>query len=465
MKNADLSRLADSVIVLCKNSLCAELPPLYRAVSNFPHIETDEEDVYTDGNCFYYSPKYILNLFESDKNAVNRLILHSLFHCLFLHIYKSDFKQRDLWDLSCDICVEKVTDSCRLACTDDKNNAVRKSILAELSGEIKNFTAENVYNRLSRFPLSEERFLFYKSFFSADRHYGGYDFSTENSEDFEEVEARSIYKFADNRAGIYQNVKKDSKSDSADFQSEDADPEKRWREIAKKIIRDVETSPSVCGVSKGFDVSLLQSVTRDKHDYSAFLKKFVQTNEQLEINDDEFDYIYYTYGLGFYGNIPLIEPLEYSENAKIRRLVIGIDTSGSVYGDPVKKFIEKTYSILKSTDFFGGSFEIHIIQCDCEIQSVDIIRSQDELEKFTDSLTLRGFGGTDFRPVFHYAENLLQSEKSKTFNGVIYFTDGDGIFPEKPPKFKTAFLIHDNGFDKKKMPSWAIPLYIETDKL
>lgn len=466
MKNAELSRLADALIVSCKNRLCSELPPLYRAISNFPHKETDGEDIFTDGNFLYYSPKRIAAEFDANPNTVCRLILHSLFHCLFLHIYKSDFKKSDLWNLSCDICVEKVIIDCNISCTDGENSDVKRSLLSELSDNIKNFTAENIYHHLLRFPLSEERFSFYKSVFFADRHHGVFNFANlADSEDSEEVEARSIYKFADNRTGDYQSGEKDTESADADFQAENEEPEERWREIAKKVIRDVETSPSVCGVTKGFDTVLLKSVTRDRHDYSAFLKKFIQTNERLEINDDEFDYIYYTYGLNLYGNVPLIEPLEYSENTKINRLVIAIDTSGSVYGDAVKKLMEKTYAILKSTDYFSREFEIHILQCDCEIQHIDIIRSRDALEKFADSLTLHGFGGTDFRPVFSYAENILQSANGKNFNGVIYFTDGDGIYPEKPPRFKSVFLINDNGFDKEKLPPWATPLYLETDNI
>ena len=194
------------------------------------------------------------------------------------------------------------------------------------------------------------------------------------------------------------------------------------------------------------------------------MKKFIQTNEQLEINDDEFDYIYYTYGLNLYGNVPLIEPLEYSESTKINRLIIAIDTSGSVYGNLVEGFVNKTYSLLKSTDFFHKECEIHLLECDCKIQSVNVFHSQDELENYLSHITLNGFGGTDFRPVFDYADKLFRKDKNKAFNGVIYFTDGDGIYPTRMPQYKNAFIITDNGFDKNKLPSWAMPIYVNPDE-
>ena len=67
----------------------------------------------------------------------------------------------------------------------------------------------------------------------------------------------------------------------------------------------------------------------------------------MRINDDEYDYIFYTYGLRQYKNMPLIEPLEYKEVKRIREFVIAIDTSGSTSGELVQRFMQKTYNILK----------------------------------------------------------------------------------------------------------------------
>lgn len=464
-QNERLSELAESVINSSKNTLSGELRPLFRGVRNFPHKETEEETVFTDGNFFYYSPKIILTKFKEQNTSVNRLFLHSLFHCIFLHLFKTDFKNRELWDLACDICVEKTINECNLNCTLSEKIIEQRHVINKLSLHIKNFTAENIYFFLCQCTLGAEEIIYYKSVFADDNHdiwykSKGFGKAVEDDEMIE-VEARSIYKYADNRTGDYQEGKK--QTDNATATSEKETTEEIWREITKRIIRDADTSPSVFGTSGGFDTLMLKSVTRDKYDYSEFLKKFIQINEQLEINDDEFDYIYYTYGLDLYGNVPLIEPLEYSENTKLQRLIIAIDTSGSVYGEVVKKFIEKTYSILRTTDFFKKDCEIHIIQCDSEIQSVNIIHSQKELEEYINNITLKGFGGTDFRPVFDYTENILKTDKNKTFNGVIYFTDGDGIYPKTSPQYKNVFVIHDNGFDKAKMPLWATPIYMDID--
>ena len=90
----------------------------------------------------------------------------------------------------------------------------------------------------------------------------------------------------------------------------------------------------------------LRKVTREKHDYRAFLRKFARMGEQIRVNDDEFDYVFYTYGLELYGNLPLVEPVEFAEEKRIRDFVIAIDTSASTKDGLVRQFIERTYSIL-----------------------------------------------------------------------------------------------------------------------
>ena len=144
----------------------------------------------------------------------------------------------------------------------------------------------------------------------------------------------------------------------------------------------------------------LREVNREKYDYTAFLKKFAVRGEAMRINDEEFDYVYYTYGLKLYKKMPLVEPLEYKEVKRIREFVIAIDTSGSVAGEQVQTFLQKTYNILKSTESFFSKINVHILQCDATIQEDAKITSQDEFDEYLKGMKLRGLGGTDFRPVF-----------------------------------------------------------------
>lgn len=155
----------------------------------------------------------------------------------------------------------------------------------------------------------------------------------------------------------------------------------------------------------------LEPVTFEECDYTDFLRRFGAQNEVLQLSEDEFDLIYYTYGLRTYGNVPLVEPLEYRDDKRIREFVIAIDTSGSVQGDIVQSFLQRTCDVLRQSGSFTERVEIYLIQCDAEVQSVERLTSLDQLHELIPRLKLRGFGGTDFRPVFAYVDRLLE-EKS-----------------------------------------------------
>ena len=177
-----------------------------------------------------------------------------------------------------------------------------------------------------------------------------------------------------------------------------------WKQISERVQVDIETASRKWGDQKGGLHQGLNQVNREKFNYASFLQRFSVLGEELQINDEEFDLIFYTYGLALYKNMPLIEPLEYKDVKRIKEFIIAIDTSGSVQGKTVQTFVQKTYNIFKQTENFFSRINIHIIQCDAEVQEDHKITNPEEFEKYIQAMTLRGFGGTDFRPVFTYVD-------------------------------------------------------------
>lgn len=238
-----------------------------------------------------------------------------------------------------------------------------------------------------------------------------------------------------------------------------------WKKIAARMQVDLETFGKQQGNIPGAMLQNLSELNRERYDYTAFLKKFAVLGEAMRINDDEYDYIFYTYGLKRYGNMPLIEPLEYKEVKRIREFVIAIDTSGSTSGELVQKFVQKTYNILKSTESFFTKINLHIIQCDAQIQEDAKITSQEEFDAYLREMKIRGLGGTDFRPVFQYVEQLRRAKEFRNLRGLIYFTDGYGIFPERKPDYDTAFVFLREDYENPDVPAWAIRLVLEKDEI
>lgn len=162
--------------------------------------------------------------------------------------------------------------------------------------------------------------------------------------------------------------------------------------------------------------------------------------------------------------MPLIEPLESKEIFRVEDFVIAIDTSMSCSGELVRHFLEETYGILSETESFFRKVNIHIIQCDEQIHSDGVIRNLGQMKDYLENFMVRGKGGTDFRPVFEYVDSLCAQGAFTKLKGLLYFTDGKGIYPVKAPVYDTAFIFIgdplDSGYEDVQVPSWAIKLVL-----
>lgn len=251
-----------------------------------------------------------------------------------------------------------------------------------------------------------------------------------------------------------------------DRQDETRQDERDWEEIAKQIEMSLETFAREWGEEAGSLLANLAFANRRRYDYDDFLRRFMAVSERMRINMDEFDYVYYTFGLDTYGNMPLIEPLEYKETQVIRDFVIAVDTSESVRGDLVKSFVEHTFAMLKSSEDSLREVDVHVIQCDSRVQSDLRIRDAADVDRMMEGFQVRGFGGTDFRPVFDYVEMLRRRGELADLKGLIYFTDGLGQFPEKTPGYDVAFVfVEDEGRDTAPAPPWAMKLVLTSDEV
>ncbi len=245
---------------------------------------------------------------------------------------------------------------------------------------------------------------------------------------------------------------------------EDSREEREWEEISKHIEMNLETFSREWGDEAQSLISSLSISNRRTYDYSDFLRKFATLSEDMRINDDEYDYIFYTYGLKLYGNMPLIEPLEYMETERVRDFVIAIDTSESVSGDLCKRFVEHTFDILMQSQEFGSEVNVHIIQCDAKIQADTKITNTEEMKEYLEKFYVRGFGGTDFRPVFDYISDLQNRGELEDLQGLLYFTDGLGTFPEAMPPYDVAFVFLDTGdAHMPSVPPWAMKVVIDEE--
>src|SRR5699024_1670733 len=119
----------------------------------------------------------------------------------------------------------------------------------------------------------------------------------------------------------------------------------KWEEIRSLTGQKKQQKKKRAGTHRGSDEEEVEVRFRRKYDYRKFLKRFTVPREEVELDTESFDYIFYNLGMERYGNTPLIEPLEYKEVNRLEELVIAIDTSSSCSAERVQGFLGETYGI------------------------------------------------------------------------------------------------------------------------
>ncbi|MEA3499359.1 MAG: VWA-like domain-containing protein [Campylobacterota bacterium] len=116
-------------------------------------------------------------------------------------------------------------------------------------------------------------------------------------------------------------------------------------------------------------------------------------------------------------------------------LVVAIDTSGSIREDILGAFIGEFKTIMQNFP----AVAIELIIADAKVHSHYSFQGGEEMD-----FALKGGGGTDYRPTFEFVEaNLPMSSM------LLYFTDGEGIFPRIPPAYEVLWALSQN---KNKIP-------------
>lgn len=444
--------LAKDVMRLSRNTLVVNMRFLDTAISRLNCIPY-KGTFACDGINISYDPVYLLKCYKKAKEIPTRSYLHMILHCIFRHNIVSTLVNNDYWDLACDMAAEAIINELDIQAVTVGKEAEQNAVMTEIHKKVKYLTAEKIYGYFMSKAVSDSKIEEWLRLFGTDDHSIWYEKQPMlNAESQENGQAES-----------QSNGQADSDSDSYISVRESLIQD--WKNISEKMQTDLETFSKHQGDKSGNLIQNLTAVNREKYDYTSFLKKFAVIGEAMKINDDEFDYIFYTYGLKMYDNMPLIEPLEYKDVKKIKEFVIAIDTSGSVEGELVQKFVQKTYNILKSTESFFSKINLHIIQCDTEIHEDVKITTQNEFDEYLKNMTIKGLGGTDFRPVFHHVNELIKNHEFNNLKGLIYFTDGYGDFPKRQPDYNTAFVFVDDEYNNPDVPVWAIKLVLQKDEI
>lgn len=425
--NERLEEAGIEILTLAKNELYFRMRFLDVALSSFRYMLDGEIDVIgTDGFCMYFHPRTLGGLYRQGRVLVNRAYLHMVLHCVFRHLIRRDGRDETYWNLACDIVTESMIDSMQFRSVRRSRSWLRRDTYQKLSDRILVLTPEKVYGILREWELPEKKLWQLAAEFRVDDH-------------------------------RYWPADEDKKRQN--------EIENQWKDKSEQIETDMETFSKEASSDSGNLLEQVKVENKERFDYKQFLRKFSVLKEEMSVDPDSFDYVFYSYGLQLFGNMPLIEPQEWKESQKIEEFVIAIDTSMSCSGELVKKFLEETFSVLSENESFFRKVNIRIIQCDDQIRVDKKVTNKEELAAYMEHLELQGEGGTDFRPVFSYVQELMEQHAFQRLKGLIYFTDGQGIYPSKKPPYETAFVFLKEDYEDVDVPSWAIKLILEEEDL
>ena len=426
----NLDQVGQDILLACRNELYLNLPYLDVVLCGLEFRPGKELtlSLATDGQVLHYNGSFLAERWLRGRVLCNRAYLHVILHCMLRHLAKKRERVPELWDLACDAAVESILDDLHYPCLDGGFIPAKQKFYGECRAEMPVLTAEGIYRYLQKQNYNEYQLAQLQRVFVVDDH------------------------------GLWAPPEKDDRERSR--QQDD-----QWRDRSEKTRTAMETV--LAGQATGGQAVLEQVkvATRDDVDYRAFLRRFAVPREVMAVDGDAFDYVFYTYGLRLYGNMPLVEHPETREEKRIEDFVIAVDTSMSTNGELVRQFLACTYAILRSTETFTRKVNIYIIQCDNQVRAETRITDLEELRRYMEHFQLSGGSATDFRPVFQRVQELQREGAFNSLRGLIYFTDGMGIYPQKRPPYDTAFVLLEEPPLSVKMPPWAIRLVLDTPAL
>ena len=196
-----------------------------------------------------------------------------------------------------------------------------------------------------------------------------------------------------------------------------------WEEdsFQSRLITDIVQSTTQWGSIPGYMVELIKKAADGKIDYRNVLRMF---RSSILSQKRRLTRMRPSRRFGF-------EQMG-SRYDFVTRLLIAIDTSGSVGSEELARYFR-----VITTFFKYGVQEIDVLMFDCSVQGKPI--KLDEAKQNKQEFIVKGRGGTNFQAPVDYVKD------HPNYDGLIIITDGYAGTPEVPPHLSTKLLwVIDN---------------------
>lgn len=162
-------QMATQILEFVQNELFIDMPYMSIALNALTLVNDEQiETMATDGRNLFYSASKMIHLFKNNQKYIDRAYLHSLFHCMFSHLWIRQNKEQNHWNLACDIAVEYTIDHLNKPCTKRILSLIRKETYEKLEKDVQYISAPAIYSWL--FEQDNIHELVYE-FFTDDHRY------------------------------------------------------------------------------------------------------------------------------------------------------------------------------------------------------------------------------------------------------------------------------------------------------
>ena len=304
-----INRVGLQILTASRNEIYMSMRYFDIALSALDYeLNLSTKTIGTDGFKILFNPSWLTAAYKEWPQDIHRVYVHMLMHNIFRHMTGRMERDERLWNLSCDIAAESLVDRFDAVCVKRVVSDERESWYYRIGQDTKVLNAQSIYRWMMNHSLSPRELMAAERIFTLDDH------------------------------SFWQG-----QEDTPEGKQRQQEKDNKWQDISQKMKTNLSTFSKSMGQQAGDLLLQMEISLHETYDYRKFLRKFTVLNEEIKLDLDSFDYIFYTYGLNTYGNVPLVEPLEYKESEKIQELAIIVDTSESCGDEILKRFFHETF--------------------------------------------------------------------------------------------------------------------------
>jgi predicted metal-dependent peptidase len=349
-----------------------------------------------EGN-LYFDPDFVKGLSFGELKGV---IAHETLHLVLFHLLRKGSRDKELFNVACDFAINLILQ--------EQGFRLPQGVL--MCDEFKDLCAEEIYDKL------------YKMAKKIKVHIDGQGNVTIGNMSGKQFDKHYYPKKGENGNGNSGKKDKDYKGkgeeDSPLSEREIKKLEDEWK---KRIVEAQNIAKSMGSMPAGLE-RMIGTLLEPKINWKALLYRYV-TNEIISDMS-------YSRPHKKSESVGVYLPHTVKENVEI---AVAIDSSGSIDEVTTNEFISEIVGISRSF----ANLNMTLIICDAKVHDVYEIRNGFDPKE----IKIRGFGGTDFKPVFSYIEENKPYTKL-----LIYLTDLMGEFP-KSTNIKTLWVVK-GGYEK-----------------